>query len=126
MGLRRHVHVGALFGARRFVLSCTLPRPPALRIRRHRDDDRSRISRARTVVGTASFAMVCYGVRLRRDANVRAGDDGALPNRSRRGVLSWRGAWPRSRLRVVLGGASDRFGRRSRDRSGHDHDELSR
>lgn len=52
--------VGAALGALAFVLSCFVPRPPefAVRTRSVEIDPRD----ARMAVGTATFAMLCYGV----------------------------------------------------------------
>ncbi|MFN2374978.1 MAG: MFS transporter [Candidatus Binatia bacterium] len=52
--------VGAVLGAAAFVMSCFVPKPPAFvaRTRSVEIDPRD----ARQAVGTATFAMLCYGV----------------------------------------------------------------
>jgi len=102
--------IGAGLGMIAFVLSCLLPQPPELRgpATRHGVDP----GLARRAVATASLAMVCYGfgfgatqtfvpVMMERFDLGRVGTF----------FLSWSVA--AVTMRILLGGASDRFGRRA-------------
>jgi MFS family permease len=102
--------VGAALGSAGFVLACTLPRPPELPGGRLSMTPNPGL--ARRAVTTASLAMVCYGfgfgsaqtfvpVMIER---FQIGRVGAF-------FTAWSLAAVTTRL--VLGGASDRFGRRA-------------
>jgi MFS family permease len=101
--------IAAALSALAFVISCTLPRPPALRTHGNRDDIDPVL--ARKAVGIASFSMVCYGfgfgatqtfvpVLIQRFALGRVGTF----------FLAW--SLAAVAMRFVFGGAADRYGRR--------------
>lgn len=92
-----------------FVLACTLPRAPGLPGHAHERDIDPAL--ARKAVGVASFAMVCYGFGFGATQTF-------VPVLIQRFALGRVGtfflAWSLSAVcvRVVLGSAADRFGRR--------------
>jgi len=99
---------GAL-SALSFLLACTLPRPPALRTHERQPEIDPIL--ARKAVAVASFSMVCYGfgfgatqtfvpVLIQRFALGRVGTF----------FLSW--SLAAVVMRIVLGSAADRYGRR--------------
>jgi MFS family permease len=102
--------VGAMLSFAGFALACTLPRPPSLVGGNDFDDvDPNLVRRA---VGTASLAMVCYGFGFGAAQTF-------VPVMMTRFHLGRVGAfftvWSVAAVatRVVLGSASDRFGRRA-------------
>jgi MFS family permease len=101
---------GALLSLVAFAVSCTLPRPPELA--GHDDSSAPDPNHARRAVMTASLAMVCYGVGFGAAQTFVP----VLMERldlGRVGVFF--ACWSVSAVsvRVLLGGASDRFGRRN-------------
>lgn len=59
-GFQAMFGVGAVLGAAAFAMSCFVPRPPAFVVRTRSEEINPRD--ARLAVGTATFAMLCYGV----------------------------------------------------------------
>jgi MFS family permease len=101
--------IAGVLSALAFLLSCTLPRPPALRTHAGRMEIDPAL--ARKAVGIASFSMVCYGfgfgatqtfvpVLIQRFELGRGGTF----------FLMW--SLAAVTMRVVFGGAADRYGRR--------------
>jgi MFS family permease len=101
--------VAALLSAVAFLLACTLPRPPALAS--HAGDRDIDPGLARKAVGAASFAMICYGfgfgatqtfvpLLIQRFGLGRVGPF----------FLTW--SLAAVSVRIVFGGAADRYGRR--------------
>ena len=101
--------IAAGLAAAAFVLSCTLPRPPELRVSEHAAAPDPTV--ARRAVAVACFAMICYGFGFGATitfvpvliARFHLGRIGAF-------FLAWSSAAVVTRF--VLGGASDRYGRR--------------
>jgi len=102
--------VGAVLSLAGFALACTLPRPPALIGAGVADDADPTV--VRRAVGTASLAMVCYGFGFGSAQTF-------VPVMIERFQLGRVGAfftaWSLAAVmtRVLLGSASDRFGRRA-------------
>ena len=102
--------VGAVLSFAGFALACTLPKPPALVGAALADDADPML--VRRAVGTASLAMVCYGFGFGSAQTF-------VPVMIERFQLGRVGAfftaWSIAAVttRVVLGSASDRFGRRA-------------
>jgi MFS family permease len=96
-------------GAAAFALACTLPRPPALRVAQRETAIDPTV--ARRAVAIACFAMVCYGFGFGATLTF-------VPVLIERFELGRVGtfflAWSLSAVvvRIVLGGASDHYGRR--------------
>jgi MFS family permease len=101
---------GAVLGGLGFAMACTLPRPPELRVReRPMDVDPQLVRRA---VLAASLAMVCYGFGFGATQTFVP----VLIERFHIGrVGAFFAAWSLTAVaaRVVLGSASDRYGRRA-------------
>jgi len=101
--------VAAALGAASFLLSCTLPRPPELQAVT-RDEEPDPLI-ARRAVAVASLAMVCYGFGFGATQTF-------VPVLMERFSLGRIGtfffAWSLAAvsMRVLLGRASDRYGRR--------------
>jgi MFS family permease len=101
---------GAAIGLAGFALACTLPKPPPLSVSADADGRDPLV--ARRAVATATLAMVCYGFGFGSAqtfvpvmmARLEIGRVGAFFT-----------AWSLAAVatRVLLGGASDRFGRRA-------------
>jgi MFS family permease len=101
--------LAAVLGTAAFALACTLPRPPALRLA-PRDTEIDPLL-ARRAVAAASIAMICYGFGFGATQTF-------VPVMMERFSLGRVGAffvaWSISAVvvRLLLGGASDRYGRR--------------
>jgi MFS family permease len=100
----------AVLGAAAFALSCALPQPPPLGKAARSDELDSRL--VRRAVGTASVAMVCYGFGFGATQTFAP----LLMERFDIGrvgffFLAWSCA--AVTVRIVLGGAADRYGRRA-------------
>ncbi len=112
--------LGAVLGMVAFVLACLLPRPPALA--GHATANDADASEARRAVMTACIAMVCYGfgfgatqtfVPVLMERFELIGTVG--PDWLRVGTVgSFFACWSIAAvtMRLLLGSASDRFGRR--------------
>lgn len=102
--------VGALLGIAGFALSCTLPKPPPLLASQSRGEPDPGV--ARRAVFTAALAMVCYGFGFGAAQTF-------VPVMMERFDIGRVGAfftaWSIAAVatRILLGGASDRFGRRA-------------
>jgi MFS family permease len=102
--------VGAALGFAGFALACTLPRPPPL----HADENEDALDRklARRVVASATLAMVCYGFGFGSAQTFVP----VMMERLQIGrVGAFFTAWSLAAVatRILLGNASDRFGRRA-------------
>ena len=101
--------IAAVLGAASFVLACTLPRPPALRATARAAEIDPHL--ARRAVGVATFAMACYGFGFGATQTfvpvlIERFDLGRVGTF----FLAW--SLAAVAVRVLLGGASDRYGRR--------------
>ncbi|HET9063139.1 MAG TPA: MFS transporter [Candidatus Binatia bacterium] len=102
--------VGAVLSLAGFALACTLPRPPELAAGTSASSPDPEL--ARRAVLTASLAMVCYGFGFGAAQTFVP----VMIERFQIGrVGAFFTAWSLAAVatRVVLGGASDRFGRRA-------------
>jgi MFS family permease len=102
--------VGALLGFAGFALACTLPKPPPLPVGSAAAEPDPGL--ARRAVATAALAMVCYGFGFGAAQTF-------VPVMMERFEIGRVGlffaAWSSAAVvtRILLGGASDRFGRRA-------------
>ncbi len=101
---------GACVGTAAFLLACSVPPPPPLRVGHTAGDADPAL--ARRAVMTASIAMVCYGVGFGATQTF-------VPILIERFAIGRVGAFFATwsicavAVRALLGGASDRFGRRA-------------